>query len=91
MWSLCNIYNVEQKPGTTLELELLVGNLDRTIMFLLHGWFGNNGFYIPKAGGFLHPKGPKGDFLHPKGPKGPRDAKNLLLDPRDAKIHLLKG
>ena len=37
-------------------------------MFLLHGWFGNNGFYIPKAGGFLHPKGPKGDFLHPKGP-----------------------
>ena len=60
-------------------------------MFLLHGWFGNNGFYIPKAGGFLHPKGPKGDFLHPKGPKGPRDAKILLLDPRDAKIHLLKG
>ena len=60
-------------------------------IFLLHECFGNNGFYIPKAGGFLHPKGPKGDFLHPKGPKGPRVAKILLLDPRDAKIHLLKG
>ena len=36
-------------------------------IFLLHECFGNNGFYIPKAGGFLHPKGPKGEFLHPKG------------------------
>ena len=50
---------------------IIVDFLDLGNTFLRHGWFGSNGFYIPKARGFLHPKGPKNSHFGPARCKNP--------------------